>query len=211
MAGRKIGATELKAEDLKGKKLEVKYEANGVDQWQLFFDGEKLHLIATDCVRSSLFDMEEYSVKGTQGEYAVYIASREKDLIDWLKDPDKWEKFASGISGAKAVGGPTLEQFFGCWNAMNQHSTIFPKRHCSWIDLGSSPSEPFIPHRKELCPGYWLASIYATKYAWYVDDGYITTSNFYTFCGSRGSRPLVTPPADIGVQYDEGLKMWLLV
>ena len=209
MAGRKICAANLKAEDLEGKKFEVKYEANGVDQWQLFFDGEKLHLITANCVKRELLDMTGYHIKGRKGEYTVHHIYSDRDsLINWLKDLTKWSKFASGISGAKAVGAPTVEQFCGCWNVMNQHQKISPND--GWIDL-KRPGKLFFPHKKELCDGYWLVSTDSSR-VWYVDDnGNVYDDYVYDDYGKRGVRPLVTPLSDIGLEYDEELEMWLIV
>lgn len=212
MERRKIGVTELKVEDLESKKLDVKYEAGGVN-WQLFFDGEKSHLIAADYVPTNLLDMEGlyiergykkgYSVERGYGDYTVYSKSSRKILLHWMEDSSNWKKFASGILGATATGGPTVEQFCGCWNAMNQHQKE------AWIELNNS-RKLFVPQKG--CWGYWLGSPHRnyTDYVWYArGNGLASLSRYNT--PSRGVRPLVTLPADMGLQYDEALGMWLIV
>ncbi len=207
MAERKILATELRAEDLEGKKLKVSYEAGGVEKWKLFFDGEKSNLIAADYVPTNLLDMTGYSVKKV-GEYTVYSSSEVEGLVAWMKDPLKWEMFAAGIPGAKAAGGPTLKQFCGCWNVMNPQQKVSPND--GWINL-ERPKKLFVPHKDiwNDCRGYWLAST-CGSYAWFVDHSGNAT-HYYVYDDLYGIRPLVTLTSEVGVQYDEELGMWLLV
>lgn len=210
MEARKILATELKAEDLEGKELKMKYEANEVDQWQLYFDGEKLHLITADCVPTSLLDMEDYSVEKGMGDYTVRSFYSRGDLLEWMKNKTKWKKFASGIPGATATGGPTVEQFCGCWNAMNKYQKIVLGEYC--IKL-KNPGKLFVPLKEGRNDywGYWLASAYERNNTtvWKLDyDGFVCSDHYSS---DYGTRPLVTLPSDIGLQYDEERKMWLIV
>lgn len=214
MAERKILATELRAEDLEGKKLKVSYEAGGVEKWKLFFDGEKSNLIAADYVPTSLLDMTDYSVFVKEGaEYTVYSEPDAAELVAWMRDPAKWEKFASGIPGAKAAGGPTIEQFCGCWNVLNPQQKVSLNNRS--IEL-ERPKKLFVPHKDigNDCRGYLLASTFAGSLVWYVYNIYnFNGVNFYyvDFEHTYGVRPLVTLPSEVGLQYDEERKMWLLV
>lgn len=218
MERRKIGVTELKVEDLERKKLDVKYEAGGVN-WKLFFDGEKSHLIAADCVLTEMLNVKEDSVERGDGGYGVFGILDREDLLDWMRDSINWEKFALGIPGAKATGGATVEQFCGCWNAMNQHKKIVDRDN-DWFLL-HNPSKLFVPNKEEQnrCLGYWLmsASPYNDEKLWnvlYIEmicprDSSLDTSYYYDDCFRV--RPLVSLPSDVGLEYDKDLEMWLIV
>lgn len=234
---RRICATELKAEDLIQKSLKVEYEANSIDEWRLFFDGEEVHLITVDCVSGvfeynsaiksyysgieelfpekclpSWYDPDEvYSLHCIPCHAeCVWGKSSRDDLLDWIKDSTKWKKFASGIPGAKATGGPTLEQFIGCWNIMTQmkqHQII--GKNC----FNLRPKRVLIPHERlndDYCWGYWLASSYLNDYMWSVAySGWVCYDIYYTTY--NGVRPLVSLTSEVGLEYDEDLQMWLLV
>lgn len=205
MERRRICATELKAEDLRQKSLKVKYEANEVDEWRIFFDGEDVQLITAGYVPAKLLDIEGYPIT-KNGGYAVFSNKSREDFISWLRDPIKWEKFA--ISEAVAVGGPSVNQVVKCWNVMNGSALRVSKDDFIFLQ---EPSGLFNPDSDD-CSGYWTVSSSKRnpKLGMVVKSGgYIDNSAFGEL--DYGVRPLISLPKDIGLQYDEEQRMWLLV
>lgn len=94
-----------------------------------------------------------------------------------LLDTSAWSSFATGVNGAEAVGGPTLEMYVASWNAKGYTPLYCNNSTSTGYYLGntSSPSTKYIdmssdangyadtlyyPHTTSVsnCYGYWLAS-----------------------------------------------------
>lgn len=92
-------------------------------------------------------------------------------------DTTAWESFATGVNGAQAIGGPTLEMFVASWNAKEYSTTLYCNKLSStgyyigdkdilttskYINKDGEGLQDtlYYPHRekKENCYGYWLAS-----------------------------------------------------
>ena len=96
-----------------------------------------------------------------------------------LLDTSAWNSFATGVSGAEAIGAPTLEMFLASWNARG-YTTLYCDNitDCGYC-LGKTPGPTseyivlknyipssevsdtlYFPHAEVTggCEGYWLAS-----------------------------------------------------
>lgn len=96
-----------------------------------------------------------------------------------LLDTSAWSSFATGVSGAEAIGAPTLEMFVASWNARG-YTTLYCDNitDCGYC-FGNTPGPTseysvlrdyvpssevsdtlYFPHAEETggCAGYWLAS-----------------------------------------------------
>lgn len=94
-----------------------------------------------------------------------------------LLDTSAWSSFATGVNGAEAVGGPTLEMYVASWNAKG-YTPLYCNNSSSagyYVGNTSSPSTTninmlsdangyadtlYYPHTISVsnCSGYWLAS-----------------------------------------------------
>ena len=143
-----------------------------------------------------------------------------------LLDTNTWRNFASGISGAEAVGCPTIEMYIASWNAKG-----YTKLYCDnftstgyyigtninstldGIDISSDiqgyADSLYYPHSTPYnnCSGYWIASpsnssnvsLMAITY-----KGYITFGGYYD--NSLASRPVVCLPNNVhGTLGTEGI------
>lgn len=152
-----------------------------------------------------------------------------------LLDTETWSDFAVGVSGAEAIGTPTLEMFMASWNA-NGYPTLYCNNSTSIgyyvgkadkpgdIDVaigtdGSRDGSLYFPHTNyfENCYGYWLASpsAYSGSYLVAIINSHMIDKNSYNnnyYYDVRGAsvRPVVCLPSKTkGEQGVEGL--WTII
>ena len=161
-------------------------------------------------------------------KYLTWIGSSQNTVtanpnikaVAFMMDTNKWSDFAGGVSGAKAMGGPTLEMFIKSYNAAPSHSS----RKLSTYDDGISSTnansngykvkwesnssweenriygldkegEIWVKTSTDKAYGMWLAcpSAYNSGKMRYVTyDGDINCDNRYSLFG--GFRPIVAIP-----------------
>lgn len=93
-----------------------------------------------------------------------------------LLDTSTWSSFATGVSGAEAIGTPTLEMYVTSWNAKG-YTNLYCDNSTNYgyyVGISSEPTRDFVvltnsvgvedslyyPYRSTVdnCEGYWLAS-----------------------------------------------------
>lgn len=134
-----------------------------------------------------------------------------------LLDTSVWSSFATGVTGAEAIGGPTLEMYVASWNA-KEYTQLYCNNSTSAGYYIGNTSEPtsysvkmnsdangyadtlYYPHTSSYnnCYGYWLAapSADSSAYVMYIQYNgviYGTTFNSARYC----VRPLVCLPSNI--------------
>lgn len=151
-----------------------------------------------------------------------------------LLDTEIWKDFAVGVSGAEAIGTPTLEMFMKSWNA-NGYPTLYCNNSTSKgyyvgnkdkpedisVDIGTNGSRDgslYFPHTDYFkdCYGYWLASpsAYASGCLVAIRCFHSIIHNSYNsnyHYGVRGASvcPVVCLPSEI--KGDKGLDgIWII-
>ena len=131
--------------------------------------------------------------------------------VAYMMDTNKWSSFADGVSGAYAIGGPTIEMLSLSWNAVSGHTQMTDYTTLSSSNsntngynaqspetgsnfFGTSTNMWFIKEQIKAY-GYWLASP-SSNGADYVRNvhynGYV--SSYGAFSGYGGFRPIVCIP-----------------
>lgn len=154
----------------------VNYSANGVDDWKIFLnDGKNIYIITAGYVPNSLLSLptniykkNTYIVYGDRKTYGSYKSS----FYPWFHNGANWSKFAEGIEGATATGGPTLAQFLQSYNA--SYGTSYLPANIGPYDKTEYPfNELYAPYGKNTtggATGYWLDSLAQyRKSIWSVD------------------------------------------
>ena len=152
-----------------------------------------------------------------------------------LLDTEIWKDFAVGVSGAEAIGTPTLEMFMASWNA-NGYPTLYCNNSTSigyyvgnkdkpeniGVAIGTDGSRDgslYFPHTDyfEDCYGYWLASPSA-----YTSGDLVTIicfheigknsydNNYYYRVRGASVRPIVCIPSKIKGEKDAN-GVWMLI
>ena len=161
-------------------------------------------------------------------KYLTWIGSSQNTVtanpnikaVAFMMDTNKWSDFAGGVSGAKAMGGPTLEMFIKSYNAAPSHSSrklstyddgisstnansngykVKWESNSSWEDNRiyglDKEGEIWVKTSTDKAYGMWLAcpSAYNSGKMRYVTyDGDINCDNLYSLFG--GFRPIVAIP-----------------
>ena len=131
--------------------------------------------------------------------------------VAYMMDTNKWSSFADGVSGAYAIGGPTIEMLSLSWNAVSGHTQMTDYTTLSSSNsntngyiaqspetgsnfFGTSTNMWFIKEQTKAY-GYWLASPSSgiTSLVSYVYCyGYVHAN--YASNDSLGFRPIVCIP-----------------
>ena len=154
----------------------------------------------------------------------TYPTSENRNIkaVAALLDTSAWSSFASGVSGAEAIGGPTLEMYIASWNAKGYTTLYCNNSTETGYYVGDKPNPTtelviissdtkgysdtlYYPHKSsyDSCEGYWLASPsvihpYSVNFVYY--KGYVDS---YYYSDSRcGVRPVVCLPS--GTQGTKG-------
>ncbi len=177
----------------------VNYSANGVSDWQVFLnDGSNVYLISSNYVPNSGMSLETGIEKVEGSDYRVYT-SNPTQLFNWLTNPTNWSAYATGVTGATAMGGATKPQFTDSYNAK------YGTNHSTGLDTTSdgytieNNVEPYKTEGKENCASYWLASMPSDKQidVWCIyNTGLVTAVNYAAYGIYRGIRPLVKLPVN---------------
>ncbi|MBR3162869.1 MAG: hypothetical protein IKF17_02045, partial [Clostridia bacterium] len=131
--------------------------------------------------------------------------------VAYMMDTNKWSSFADGVSGAYAIGGPTIEMLSLSWNAVSGHTQMTDYTTLSSSNsnttgykalspetgnnfFGTSTNMWFIEESTKAY-GYWLASPSSTN-ANLVRIVYFSgsVSSYYARDVSGGFRPIVCIP-----------------
>ena len=131
--------------------------------------------------------------------------------VAYMMDTNKWSSFADGVSGAYAIGGPTIEMLSLSWNAVSGHTQMTDYTTLSSSNsntngyiaqspetgsnfFGTSTNMWFIKEQTKAY-GYWLASPSSVSAA---IVGYVTfggvVANGGAHLGFLGFRPVVSIP-----------------
>ena len=151
------------------------------------------------------------------------------ELVSGLLDTNIWSGFSTGVEGAVAIGGPTLEIYVSSWNEKGYTRLYYDNESSSnGYYIGTSADSPtstyisiktdtngyndtlYYPHKSKYaneCFGYWLASpsMYFSSSYDYVYG--IDCTGEITSCSTSGEhysvRPLVYLPSETQVSKDE--------
>ena len=136
----------------------VKYSANGIDDWKIFYaDEDNIFLITTDYIlRSKINTHKTYIVtSGPEGIYCSYWATNPpgaQEVTDSVKSSfmwdnftnystyyngrcistmlrtDNWSAFVNSKFADYAIGGPTLEMYTASWNSLYPEEKLYCDR-----------------------------------------------------------------------------------
>lgn len=162
--------------------------------------------------------------------YSESINDNIKAVADLL-DTETWSDFAVGVSGAEAIGTPTLEMFMASWNAKG-YPTLYCNNSTSkgyYVGKSDKPEGTsvtiaitgnrddslYFPHTDyfEDCYGYWLASPsaytstdLAAIICFHEIDKNSYNNNYYYSVRGASVRPVVCLPSGIkGSQDADGI------
>lgn len=132
--------------------------------------------------------------------------------VAYMMDTSKWNSFADGVSGAFAIGGPTIEMLSLSWNAVDGHTPMIDFTTLSSSNANSTGYEASHPgtgsdffgtttnmwviREKTKANGYYLASpsYHGEDMMIYVSWGGGVYGSFRENNGGCGFRPLVAIP-----------------
>lgn len=121
----------------------IEYTANGVTDWKIFYNDEShIYIISSKFVTSTgpdYWSSEDDFLSANASSIGSIVANRYG--LSWyssnntssnnnaravadLLNTTEWSDYASGITGAEAIGAPTLEMFVKSWNAKG-YSTLY--------------------------------------------------------------------------------------
>ncbi len=187
-----VGTAAIKPEYYGDK---VNYTANGITDWQVFLnDRNNVFLISSDYAQSNGMTISSDVAKVEGSDYRVKGNSRD-GLVNWLTNTAIWGRYAEGVNGATATGGPTKLQF------VNSYNEKYGTSYSSAITANDAFSvtniiAPYFVTSDSKAGGYWLGSMvsdstYGVWQANYVGRvGNPDCVNIYV-----GVRPLVKLPA----------------
>ena len=139
--------------------------------------------------------------------------------VAYMMDTSKWSSFADGVSGAFAIGGPTIEMFVNSYNAVSTHTTklgtyetvdsnnsntngyMTKKGDGSWtsyvsgLDTSGTDGNMWVRTSQTKAYAYWLASPSsnnASSVRRVIFNGYVNDLNAYS--DTIGFRPVVCIP-----------------
>lgn len=239
-------------------------ETTDVDDWRIFYkdNSGNVFIIAADYIPASKIGGETGMM--TEGSYCAYWNSPTYTEIDTsvaqlfkfgfnysnatsksnmgavssLLNKNSWGRYAIGVKGATAIGGPTLEMYIASWNEKYPNNLLYCNNSTSTgyyvgevnnptsynIDMSSKTGYSdtlYYPHTSAYndCKGYWLASPSA-DYNVRVDDySYIMTvlcdGNIYGWSNRSnyhliGVRPVVCLPS--GITGKQGIdRVWNII
>ena len=131
--------------------------------------------------------------------------------VAYMMDTNKWSSFADGVSGAYAIGGPTIEMLSLSWNAVSGHTqmtdytTLSSSNSNTYGYIAQSPENEnnffgtstnmWVIKESTKAYGYWLASpssnsANGVRTVTYLGDVWYDYANFDGY----GFRPLVSIP-----------------
>ena len=134
-----------------------------------------MYIIATNNVSNEGFNISTEITK--LDEYNISGTSRD-GLVNWLKETLNWSKYAEGINGAVATGGPTLEQFWLSYN--NKYLTNYSEERQELSEHEGYNNTLYFPYKEayNTLENYILASSCSSniEYVEYVgyEGGYVT-------------------------------------
>ncbi len=149
----------------------------------------------------------------------LYNTNQNVKAVAALLDTAAWESFATGISGAEAIGGPTLEMYVASWNAKG-YTTIYcnnstnvgyyvgtDNRPTNYLlnissDIDGYADTLYYPHTSAFgnCSGYWLATPSAESNTYLMGLDFTGSIQRSVYDGNYyGVRPIVSLPPETKV------------
>ena len=171
----------------------VNYTANGVNEWQVFFnDNNNVYLIAKDCVQGSSLNLGD-SIN-VNGNFVSTPSGIAQHFINWLRDNRFWLGFVDSLYADYAIGAPNLKEL-----AMSVNGK-----------LGTNYTEVTIQNQflddpmYKIMKRWWIAEKYATdtQKAWYIiGDGHLYQTSVSEE-SEIGVRPVVCLSTDIKMNWN---------
>ena len=162
-----------------------------VNNWKVFYnDGTNVYIILDDYLENRL--LPTATGLQTKNKYSVYSNTDRDTLVTALTKTSNWSEFASGVEGATATGGSTVEMLISSYNQKMKKDLDYTKIP----NLGTS-DELYIPNKVivDNCYGYWLISpnILDSNKIWNIHyggnvDNFVYNGNYFCI------RPVVKLP-----------------
>ena len=178
------------------------------DDWRILYkEDDKVYAILADYLPANqISESAGLDTDTTNKPYNVWSNTNRNTLLNGLLNETAWSNLASGISGAKVIGSPTVELLMSSYNTKNETELVYtdyPK-----LDSTTTDYDLYVPHisNYENCLGYWLASPYeeSSDYLWLVFSSIGVDVRNYAIT-SIGVRPVITLPTNLVVELVDGV------